>query len=75
MEKEITADYLNMVHTRLQLYDPVVVGTIAVLKTGTIYSRVFIMDIVDNNPKLAVCFLLDHGTFTVAPVGDLRKIK
>ncbi|KAM3184590.1 hypothetical protein ACTXT7_008060 [Hymenolepis weldensis] len=75
MEKEITADYLNMIHTRLQLYDPVVVGTIAVLKTGTIYSRVFIMDIVDNNPKLAVCFLLDHGTFTVAPVGDLRKIK
>ncbi|VDO08345.1 unnamed protein product [Rodentolepis nana] len=75
MEKEITADYTNMTHTRLQLYDPVVVGTIAVLKTGVIYSRVFIMDIVDGNPKLAVCFLLDHGTFTVAPVGDLRKIK
>nr|CDS25482.1 KH domain containing protein [Hymenolepis microstoma] len=75
MEKELTADYLNAINTRLQLYDPVVVGTIAVLKTGVIYSRVFIMDIIDSNPKLAICFLLDHGTFTVAPVGDLRKIK
>lgn len=69
-------DYAR-IQTRLQLYDPVVIGTIALLWTNNVYSRALILDIIETNhvPSLAICFLLDHGTFTVSPVAELRKIK
>nr|CDS25483.1 hypothetical protein HmN_000122300 [Hymenolepis microstoma] len=74
MEKEMSADYANN-RARLWLYEPVFATSIAVLRTGTVYSRVCILDVMEGNRKCAVCFLLDHGTFAVASITDLFKIK
>ncbi|VDL64090.1 unnamed protein product [Hymenolepis diminuta] len=75
MEREMTADYSNNFTAKSRLYEPVYATSIAVLKTGTVYSRVCILSVVDGNPKYAICFLLDHGKFVIVPISDLRKIK
>lgn len=76
MQAEMSADYENLSTPRMSLYEPITLGTIAVLKTDAVYSRVVIVRVINkSSPKEAICFLLDHGVFYIAPLANLRKIR
>ncbi|KAM7537147.1 hypothetical protein Aperf_G00000073541 [Anoplocephala perfoliata] len=76
MQVEMSADYANLSTPRMSLYEPITLGTIAVLETNAIYSRVVIVRVMNkSSPKEAMCFLLDHGIFYIAPLANFRKIR
>ncbi|VDM19348.1 unnamed protein product [Hydatigera taeniaeformis] len=75
MQEELDKDYYSLSTPRMQLYEPVTSGTVAVLSHRLGFARVVILKVLVKWPRLALCFMLDHGTFAIAPITDLRKIK
>ncbi len=75
MQKELDKDYSTLNSSRMQLYEPVTSGTVAVLPHNYGFARALILKVLLTWPRQAVCFLLDHGTFGVVGLSDLRKIK
>lgn len=75
MQDEMNNDYSSLNTHRMQLYEPVTTGTIAVLPHILGFSRVVILKIINTIPRYALCLLLDHGSFAIARITDLRKIK
>lgn len=75
MQKELDKDYSTLNSTRMQLYEPVTSGTVAVLPHVFGFARALILKVLLTWPRQAVCFLLDHGTFGVVGLSELRKIK
>nr|VZI41193.1 unnamed protein product [Spirometra erinaceieuropaei] len=75
MQEELDKDYASLNSSRMQLYEPVTSGTVAVLPHNFGFARALILKVLLTWPRQAVCFLLDHGTFGVVALSELRKIK
>ncbi|KAL5110839.1 hypothetical protein TcWFU_008736 [Taenia crassiceps] len=74
MQAELDKDYYALSTPRMQLYEPVTSGTVAILSHRLGFTRVVILKVLVKW-RLALCFMLDHGIFAIAPISDLRKIK
>ncbi|VDK42662.1 unnamed protein product [Taenia asiatica] len=74
MQEELDKDYYALNTPRMQLYEPVTSGTVAILVHRLGFARVVILKVLVKW-RLALCFMLDHGVFAIAPITDLRKIK
>ncbi|EUB62532.1 hypothetical protein ECG_04597 [Echinococcus granulosus] len=75
MQEELDKDYYALNTPRMQLYEPVTSGTVAILSHRLGFARVVILKVIVTWPRLALCFMLDYGVFSIAPITDLRKIK
>lgn len=75
MQEKLDKDYSTLNSSRMQLYEPVTSGTVAVLPHSYGFARALILKVLLTWPRQALCFLLDHGTFGVVSLSDLRKIK
>ncbi len=75
MQEELDKDYATLNSSRMQLYEPVTSGTVAVLPHNYGFARALILKVLMTWPRQAVCLMLDHGSFSVVSLSDLRKIK
>ncbi|VDD77385.1 unnamed protein product, partial [Mesocestoides corti] len=75
MQEELDKDYASLSSSRMQLYEPVTSGTVAILPHSYGFARALILKVLLTWPRQAVCFMLDHGTFGVIGLSELRKIK
>lgn len=75
MQRDLDKDYASLTLSRMQLYEPVTSGTVAVLPHKHGFARALILKVLSTWPRYAFCFLLDHGTFGVVGLTEFRKIK
>ncbi|KAA3682046.1 uncharacterized protein DEA37_0008506 [Paragonimus westermani] len=75
MQADLDRDYASANNFRMQLCEPVTSGTVAVVPHSHGFARSLILSVYSTWPKTALYLLLDHGTFGVAPLNQLKKIR